>query len=1007
VLRGSLWVLAERVVGLALGVVMTAQLMRYLGTTGYGHYSLALGFAPPFALITDLIAAQVVVREVAARPEATRRIVATAMVLRGLFAFVALLVSALVAWGWGYAPPVRLAILVYSLTLLLAPCDVLAAVLQARLRLRLLSTIGVAATCVNLLLILVAVHARVPLPWIVAAAAAPAFVRALATAWLTLRTVGSRQQAVGSGEEDSPSLPTSTTTGVHRDGGRRLGSRRLGSRRLKPRLERQEVRLRGLRRRVRESGLPAVLAAVSTAGIFTDRTRHCGTTADCRLPTAFDPDLARRLLDGSWPLALAMLLNMVPASLPTFCLGALPDGDALGIFAAASRVPTMLGMIPNAAMVALFPLMARAYHCGAAPAAGVLARAQTAMLALALPLAIGAVVLAEDGMRFLGGDAYTPAVPGLRMMAVSLVLLYPGIAAGHMLIAAGRERTSMVITAVGAVLAVLSAPWLCARYGADGAAAGVACLHAGLSASSLIAAASAVGVAPRFRVSSELRRIVGCAMVMTGVVLLLRRLGLFVAIGGGAAVYAFCIWRTGLLHAAFRFPTLDEVGAASGAEVGPVVDDQPKPGALTRLGARASDALSDLVWRACAIWCRRRARSIPSVVHDPPSSILVLDRDYIGDVVCITPALRALRDRFPAASITLAAAPNVAPLFEEHPDVDRVVALPDARGAIGAVRLIRELRKLAPQSVVIGLGTVPANAWLGQLAGVLCDAPIRLGEVGPSTGAGRAHRRFEELLTHSVARGGGGTPRSGVGAAHSPEPRHWAQIHLDLLAPLGVTAGPSPTRLVTTAEARATVARLLEVGAPTGERGPLARPWIGIHAGGRIYQIPDAGAPGGIARLSRRWPVERFGALARRLTEECGATVFLTGAPEEARTSALVAGPSVTGCIDTTGRLSLAETAALMEQCDVFVTNDTGPMHMAFALGVPTVAIFGPTDPRRVGPIGEEATRRSRILAPALSCAPCAGEALIPCRHPEGQVCLLEIPVGDVFRAVQELLGRE
>ena len=56
-------------------------------------------------------------------------------------------------------------------------------------------------------------------------------------------------------------------------------------------------------------------------------------------------------------------------------------------------------------------------------------------------------------------------------MAVSLVLLYPGIAAGHMLIAAGRERTSMVITAIGAILAVLSAPWLCAHYGADGAAA--------------------------------------------------------------------------------------------------------------------------------------------------------------------------------------------------------------------------------------------------------------------------------------------------------------------------------------------------------------------------------------------------------------------------------------------------------------------------------------------------------------------------------------------------------
>jgi ADP-heptose:LPS heptosyltransferase/O-antigen/teichoic acid export membrane protein len=990
---------------------MTAQLMRYLGTVGYGHYSLALGFAPPFALISDLIAAQVVIREVAARPEATRRIVVTAMVLRGLFAVAALLLSSLAAWGWGYAPAVRLAIVVYSLTLLLAPCDVLSAVLQARLRLRLLSAIGIAATGVNLVLILLAVHARVPLPWVVAAAAAPAFVRAMATAWVSLRS-GSRLPAPGSWLKGRSWLLAP-------------GSWRSGS---------------GPGARSQEPG------------------------------AAFDSNLARRLLDGSWPLALAMLLNMVPASLPTFCLGALPNGEALGIFAAASRVPTMLGMIPNAAMVALFPLMARAHHCSVHAAAGILARAQTAMLALALPLAIGAVVLAEDGMRFLGGDAYTPAVPGLRMMAVSLVFLYPGIAAGHMLIASGRERTSMAITAVGALSAMISAPWLCERYGADGAAAGVASLHAGIALTSIIAAARALRLPPGRILSPELRRIVGCALVMTGVVLLLRRLGLFAAIGGGAVAYALCFWCAGLLRVVFQFPSMEEVGTDEtgrllrrgdgatgrrgetaqetgrrgdpafarqepgarsqepGARSRERSERRQEPGAWSRLQAKRLQAavatrLAEFVWRCCYLWCRRRAVRLgsPHQALDPASvaSILVLDRDYIGDVVCITPALAALRRRFLRAKITLAVAPNVAPLFEGHPDVDRVETVEEARGPIDAVRLLLHLRRLSPQSIVIGLGTVPANAWLGQLAGVLCDGRVRLGE---------AHGRYPDLLTHSLAR--------------SPEPCHWAQIHLNLLRLLGVEDGLGPTRLVTTGAARAAVARFLEhavlpsggtgsqlpapgsrLPAPgtrhpalgtrhpalgtrrrRGEVGALPRPWIGIHPGGRIYQIPDAGHPEGIARLSRRWPAERFRELARSLIECCGGTVFLTGGSDETPTSALVAEGCPAGCVDVTGRLTLSETAALMAQCDVFITSDTGPMHMAFALDVPTVAIFGPTDPRRVGPLGEEARLRHRILTPHVACAPCGGEALIPCSHPDGQVCLTEISVERVSGAVQELL---
>jgi ADP-heptose:LPS heptosyltransferase len=77
-------------------------------------------------------------------------------------------------------------------------------------------------------------------------------------------------------------------------------------------------------------------------------------------------------------------------------------------------------------------------------------------------------------------------------------------------------------------------------------------------------------------------------------------------------------------------------------------------------------------------------------------------------------------------------------------------------------------------------------------------------------------------------------------------------------------------------------------------------------------------------------------------------------------------------------------------------------MHLAFALDVPTVAIFGPSDPRRVGPPAHPA--RHRILRPGLACSPCAGEALVPCRNPAGQECLTAVSVADAFTAAMELL---
>lgn len=982
-LRASLWMLGDRGVSLLLGAVMTWHLARYLGVTGYGHYSLALTLVAAFALITDLVSGQVVVREVAARPEEARRVVGTALLLRGVLAIVAVLACAAAAAA-AYSAPVRAAILVYSATLLLAPCDAVGSLLQGRLRLRELSLVGIAATLLNLVLLLMAIRHKASLAVIAAVAAAPVAVRSLGTVavfWRERRT-------------------------VHR------------ARRIPLQAPRSE--------------------------------------ATNPITTVFplSPQVARRLLGASWPLAGALLLTQVPGTLPTLCLAQRPDGGVeLGAFAAALRVPLMLGIVPNTVMIALFPLMARAWATSSAEATLVLHRAYAALLALALPIAISCVVLAEEGIQFLYGRQFTGAVAGLKLLALSILLMYPGIVAGNMLVAMGRERVNLVINIGAALLSALSAPPLCRAYGALGAAASVATIYALLGIASMTAVSllrsrsRAPGLfscpsgrggeqgpralsyeqqkkdcAPSFRAVGWYQRITGCGLVMLGTVVLLRRVDPLAALAGGAVAYALCLWLTGLMPIVLRFPTLESLAPEQDGGA-PTVPDRPT--LLYRLCRRAEAMLVTVFWHVIyfTYGARYRARRAASAVRIGPggwdvsccapsrrtphavrrTQILVLDRDFVGDLICATPALAALRRRFPQATITLAVAPGVAPLFRAHPAVDRVVALEEGLGLRGAFRLFRQLRRLAPQSVVIGLGAVPANAWLGHLAGVLCRAPVRLGE---------AHGRYHDLLTDPVRR--------------DLSPRHWSRLYLDVLAPLDIEGTAEPLGLVTAPEEREAVAQFLDA------MGPLPRPWIGIHAGGRIYRIPDQATPGGLATLSRRWPAERYGLLVRRLLAD-GGTVFLTGSSEDAPATGRVIqvaregeinGASDDGApihgqalpmdqaseqeprarlIDTTGRLSLAETAALIERLDVFVSNDTGPMHLAFALDVPSVALFGPTDPRWVGPV--EGGQRHRILVPGLPCSPCGGASLVPCRNPAGQECLTAIPVETVYAAVKGLLG--
>ena len=162
-----------------------------------------------------------------------------------------------------------------------------------------------------------------------------------------------------------------------------------------------------------------------------------------------------------------------------------------------------------------------------------------------------------------------------------------------------------------------------------------------------------------------------------------------------------------------------------------------------------------------------------------------------------------------------------------------------------------------------------------------------------------------------------------------------------------------------------------------------ARPLVGLHASG--------------GREIKQWSPERFGEVAARLARERGATIVLTGSPAD---RALVDPARRTlapaSVIDLCGSLDLLTLAAVLERLDVYVTGDTGPMHLAAAVGTPVVAVFGPSDPVRYAP----RTDRHRIVRIDLPCSPCNRIRLPPARcvgHTPD--CLEGIDVEMVYRA--------
>jgi len=337
----------------------------------------------------------------------------------------------------------------------------------------------------------------------------------------------------------------------------------------------------------------------------------------------------------------------------------------------------------------------------------------------------------------------------------------------------------------------------------------------------------------------------------------------------------------------------------------------------------------------------------------PNPKILIRSVNWIGDAVMTTPAIAAVREHFPQAEITLLANPLVAQLFSPHAWVDRVITFDRTtshKGISGRLRLAREIRRQG-----FDLAIILPNSFDSALVPWLAGIPVRLGK--------RSDGR-SLLLTH------GYSDNNGMPG------RHEVRYYLDLLAHFGISGSTTAPHLVTTALEDENAAALLAA--------------HDIDAGSFVLGIN----PGATFGSAKRWYPERFAEVARRLAGEWQARVVIFGSPGETAIAAEIEQHLGGACLNMAGKTSVRDLMALIKRCDFFITNDSGPMHIAAAFGVPLVAIFGPTDHTGTAPYSD----RAAVVRKDVACAPCK---LREC--PTDHCCMTAITADDVITAALRL----
>jgi len=306
--------------------------------------------------------------------------------------------------------------------------------------------------------------------------------------------------------------------------------------------------------------------------------------------------------------------------------------------------------------------------------------------------------------------------------------------------------------------------------------------------------------------------------------------------------------------------------------------------------------------------------------------IFIRATNWVGDAIMTLPALEAVRENFPGAHIAVLAKPWVAPLFENHPAVDHVLVFDKGKGTrAGLSEIIRVSRLIRTQR--FDLAILFQNAIEAALLAFLGRVPLRVGYKTDGRGL---------LLTHGVSR------------TEQVLNIHQVGYYCAILRAVGCSAQDRDPVLHINGEIREQADEFLKSN--------------GIDSLDFLVGL----SPGAVFGSAKRWPPDRFAQIGDWAAERWGAKVIVFGSGGEKTIGDRVCTAMKNDALNLCGKTSLRVAMGIMSLCRFFVTNDSGLMHMASALGLPTVAVFGSTDHVATGPRGP----KSRIVRRAVPVRP-------------------------------------
>jgi len=355
----------------------------------------------------------------------------------------------------------------------------------------------------------------------------------------------------------------------------------------------------------------------------------------------------------------------------------------------------------------------------------------------------------------------------------------------------------------------------------------------------------------------------------------------------------------------------------------------------------------------------------------------VIKLSDVGDVLTVTPALRALRQSFPGAHIDALVPPNSAPVLVGSPLVDGILISRKFRyeGLLDALRpgVLAEALYLLSKLHSFRYDTTVILHHLTTCWGALKYAALALASgakvrIGLDNGRGW-------FLTHRAC-------DHGFGAKHEVE--YW----LDVVALLGARTDDPSLEMAIREEDEAFVNAQIPM---TDDQRPL----VAIHPGSGGYS------------LARRWDAEGFARVADALVERYGARIVLVGTPADGISK--VASLMHSEAVNLEGKTTLKRLAAVLRRCDLFIGADSGVMHLACAVGTPVVAIFGPSNHKAWGPWmprGEE-QGRAVVVRADLPCSPCSYVGFSVGRREgcKARTCMRLVTPEMVLGAAAKLLG--